>query len=390
MHRMHKVLLIDDQEIIAEAVKDMLQGESDIAFYYCQNPLKALETAQEVHPTVILQDLVMPDMDGLSLLKVLRAHRLTKDIPTIVLSSKEEPLIKAESFSLGANDYLVKIPDKIELLARIRYHSDAYHQFLERHEAFIKLQKSEGKLSEDLTSAADYVKALLPLPLKDRVKTAYCYHPSTQVGGDAFGYQWLDSEHFAFYLLDVCGHGAGTALLSISIMNVLKSANLLHADFKNPAEVLSALNASFQMDQQHQLFFSLWYGVFCLRDRNITYASAGHPPAVLFQFDRQEKQVCEPILLKTNHLAIGVQPGSEYANATIKISENNRLYLFSDGVFELTKKDGKMIGFLDFLEALKKAVAKGNGDLDDLLKFAEEIQGNKTFQDDYTIVRFEF
>ena len=65
-----------------------------------------------------------------------REHEATRETPLIVLSTKEEPKIKAEAFALGANDYLVKLPDRLELLARIRYHSKGYINLLQRNEAY--------------------------------------------------------------------------------------------------------------------------------------------------------------------------------------------------------------------------------------------------------------
>ena len=130
------VLLIDDQSIIGEAVRRMLAAENDIVFHYCNDPTQALKVAKECHPTVILQDLVMPQMYGLLLVRFLRSRDApTCQIPLIVLSSKEEPIIKAQAFELGANDYLVKLPDRVELIARIRYHSSAYTNLLKRQEA---------------------------------------------------------------------------------------------------------------------------------------------------------------------------------------------------------------------------------------------------------------
>ena len=134
------VLLIDDQKIIGEAVRRMLVDEPDINFHYLDDPTQALELAAKVEPTVILQDLVMPQIDGLSLLSEFRRQASTRDIPMIVLSSREEPKTKAEAFARGANDYLVKLPDKLELLARIRYHSHGYITQLERNEALQKLE----------------------------------------------------------------------------------------------------------------------------------------------------------------------------------------------------------------------------------------------------------
>ncbi len=102
------VLLIDDQAIAGEAVKTMLLEEQDIDFHYCQNPLQAIKIADRVSPTVILQDLLMPEIDGLTLLRYFRANDATRHVPLIVLSSKEEAHTKAEAFALGANDYMVK------------------------------------------------------------------------------------------------------------------------------------------------------------------------------------------------------------------------------------------------------------------------------------------
>lgn len=130
-----RVLLIDDQPIVAESVRRLLASEPDIKLYYCDNAQQAIPMAVKIQPTVILQDLVMPDADGLLLLKFLRANPTTSTIPVIVLSTRDESVVKAEAFATGANDYLVKIPDPIEFIARLKYHSTAYANLLKRHEA---------------------------------------------------------------------------------------------------------------------------------------------------------------------------------------------------------------------------------------------------------------
>ena len=140
------VLLVDDQAIVGHAVRQMLQPETDIQLHFCQDPTKAVAMACEIRPTVILQDLVMPEIDGLTLLKLFRANSATRETPIVVLSSKEEPTSKAQAFALGANDYLVKLPDRIELVARIRHHSRGYRARLERDEAYARL----AELNRDL------------------------------------------------------------------------------------------------------------------------------------------------------------------------------------------------------------------------------------------------
>jgi two-component system chemotaxis family response regulator WspR len=140
------VLLVDDQAMVGETVRRMLLDQADMQFHYCANPVEALKTAQRIHPTVILQDLIMPGVDGLTLVNDYRAAPTTRDIPIIVLSSKEDPSIKRDAFRGGANDYLVKLPDKIELVARIRLHSKAYLNQIQRDEAYRSLSDSQRDL----------------------------------------------------------------------------------------------------------------------------------------------------------------------------------------------------------------------------------------------------
>lgn len=142
------VLLVDDQAMIGEAVRRSLAQQSNIQFHYCADAADAVEVAETIKPMVILQDLVMPGLDGLTLVRRYRANPLTKDVPIIVLSTKEDATVKSEAFASGANDYLVKLPDAIELIARIRHHSKAYLNQLQRDAAYLALHDSQRKLME--------------------------------------------------------------------------------------------------------------------------------------------------------------------------------------------------------------------------------------------------
>lgn len=142
------VLLVDDQAMVGEAVRRALSTEPDIDFHYCANPDEAVAVAERTKPTVILQDLVMPGVDGLMLVRRYRDNPATRDIPIIVLSTKEEAAMKSAAFAAGANDYLVKLPDSIELIARIRYHSCSYLNLLQRDEAYRALRQSQQQLLE--------------------------------------------------------------------------------------------------------------------------------------------------------------------------------------------------------------------------------------------------
>jgi len=140
------VLLVDDQAIIAEVISHALSPEEDINFHYCANADEALDTVLQTRPTVILQDLVMPGIDGLTLVKAYRNNPLAREVPIIVLSSDDESVTKSAAFAAGANDYLVKLPDRIELVARIRYHSRSYVNQQQLNEAYRALRQSQQQL----------------------------------------------------------------------------------------------------------------------------------------------------------------------------------------------------------------------------------------------------
>lgn len=149
------VLLVDDQMMVAEGIRRMLADEPDVVFHYCNDPNQAVEKAIELRPTIILQDLIMPDIDGYALVDAYRKNPKIQNIPVIVLSSKEDPEDKSLAFERGANDYLVKLPNKIELVARIRAHSKSYLTQLQRDRAFkelrnlqVELEKSNAELQK--------------------------------------------------------------------------------------------------------------------------------------------------------------------------------------------------------------------------------------------------
>jgi sigma-B regulation protein RsbU (phosphoserine phosphatase) len=391
--REHKVtvLLIDDQPMIGEVVRRMLASEADVEFHACRDANTALDEAIRIKPTVILQDLVMPDIDGLTLVKNFRAHEATREVPMIVLSTKEEPAVKAEAFALGANDYVVKLPDRLELLARIRYHSKGYIAGLQRNEAYKALQESQERLAAEVKQAARYVQSLLPEKLtKGDVRTDWRFVPSAELGGDSFGYHWLDDDHFAFYLLDVSGHGVGAALLSVSAMNALRSQALPNTDFRKPSQVLFALNNAFQMDQQNGLYFTIWYGVLHKPSRRIDYSGGGHPPGLLVAGPSADRATLH--VLESQGPMIGAMTDLEYPSASCPLQEFSKLYIVSDGAYEIETADGTMWPFSDFLAFV------GRGPFDDpdhskmdaLIAHDRGLMGRDEFDDDLSLVELTF
>ncbi len=381
------VLLVDDQAIVGEAVRRMLAGDPDIQFYFCADPTRAIETANAVQPTVILQDLVMPEIDGLQLVKFFRANKATRQTPMIVLSSKEEPVIKAQAFALGANDYLVKLPDKVELIARIRYHSRGYIALLERNEAYRRLEESQRQLAEELAQAARYVESLLPGRLDGDVRIDYRFVPSMHLGGDMFGYHWLDRDHLALYLLDVSGHGVGSSLLAVSVANLLASQALPDTDSRDPGKVLTRLNDIFPMEKQHGKFFTIWYGVFDRARRTLTYSNAAHPPALLYSGPSVAGASLHQ--LQSVGLAAGMVEGIDYETREVALGPFARLLLYSDGVYEIARPGGTMWTLQEFVEFVSGLPAD-RPTADRLLDEVRRMHGSEVLVDDFSFLEIRF
>ena len=383
------VLLIDDQPLIGEAVRRMVAGAPDIDFHYLKDPLQAIQTASSIHPTVILQDLVMPDVDGLDLVTQFRAQEFTRDIPMIVLSTKEEATTKAKAFAVGANDYLVKLPDPIELLARIRYHSQGYINLLQRNEAYRKLAESQQLLANEVASAADYVQSLLPARIHvGPVKTEWKFISSTALSGDTFGYHWLDERHFCFYLIDVSGHGVSAALLSVSVLNSIRSQSLPGVDFCDPAQVITALNNRFQTLEQSDKFFTGWYGVYDVQERRITYAGGGHPAALLMT--GRTADAAELVRLESSGPIIGAFDGQDFDCESVDVGSYGTLYLYSDGVFEVSCTNGEMWKFEEFIEFMGRRRRIEESAIDALVEHTRTLSGQDHWDDDFSIIEIQF
>lgn len=261
-------------------------------------------------------------------------------------------------------------------------------------EAFLNkslLERNEvlKHLNNELSDAAGYVKTVLPKKISSgALQTDWRFIPSTSLGGDSFGYHWLNEDHFALYLIDVSGHGWAAALLSVSVINVLRSHALPNTDFHKPEQVLFALNNTFPSERHNDMFFTIWYGVYCISSRQLIYASGGHPPALLFSDVSSENAQVEK--LRTPNFIIGGDPGTLYQSKVQEVSIPARLFVFSDGVFDITRRDGSIWGFNEFLEFMVQSSKADKSILDSLLSYVQHLSQKVTFDDDFSVLKIVF
>ena len=242
------------------------------------------------------------------------------------------------------------------------------------------------ELDKDLEQAQQYVLAVLPPPLTTGpVQVDWVYVPCARLAGDAFGYQRVDARTFTGFVFDVSGHGVSAAVHAVAVANVLRQQALPGVDFRDPSQVLCSLNSMFQMDTHNELFFTVFYWVFDLETRVLTYCSAGHHPAFLMPPGGGE-----PAPLWTRNPAAGMMPDRAYSAASTTVPPGSHLYLFSDGAFEIETAEGKQWGLDDFLPLLRDSTGTAAGEPQRLYAAVRKVARPGPLDDDFSAVVIAF
>lgn len=294
------------------------------------------------------------------------------DIHAFIEESRQNPQFPKESKCTVVNSFVVvhgqetlglvllwgykKIPVRDDLFRMLNMLGQQVGQYLKRKAAEEALMLQNERLRIELQQAAKYVESLLPHPEQNlvslivgdrhqydpQIKTLF--KPSNALGGDVFDYIKLDEDNLMFYLLDVAGHGVKAALLSVSVLNIIRKQGLQTTDFYQPELVLKSLNNLFQMNDMGDDYFTIWYGVYNLSSRLLTSVSAGHPPGLLVFPEGDQYQVKR---LNVNNIAIGLLPEFPFESRTDYIPKGSSLFIYSDGAYEFYVNDRKEIFGID-------------------------------------------
>ncbi|MFP5208753.1 MAG: SpoIIE family protein phosphatase [Acidobacteriota bacterium] len=385
------VLLVDDTPANLQVLGGMLKEQGCIVRPVPSGKL-AIRFAEADPPDIILLDIMMPEMDGFEVCRRLKQIDRLKEIPIIFISALHETIDKVKAFAAGGVDYISKPFQFEEVEARVRTHlnirrlqvqlENQNHRLSQLYQA---LRESQEALDSELAYAASYVASLIPPPIRSgTLQSDWLYVPSTRLGGDSLGYHWIDDAHFAFYLLDVSGHGVGPALLSVSVLNTIRTQCLPGADFRYPDQVLARLNTRFHANEQYGLYFTLWYGVFNQYDRVLRYANGGHPPAVLMEDSGRAMD------LDAQGLPVGLFAETEYVPATVQISPASRVYVFSDGCYEIELPEGQISTREEMIKHLNEPASGPASQLRSLYEHSMSVHGGTRLDDDFSIVCVRF
>lgn len=374
-----KILVIDDDPTIRLVIEKILQKQG-YEVILANDGQQGIELANQLQPALIICDWIMPSLDGLEVCRRVRANPALATTFFILLTSRGEVSDRVTGLNTGADDFLAKPVDISELQARV-------HAGLRLHQLTQDLRRQKQLLEAELLEAADYVRSLLPPPMSGAVNIEARFIPCRQLGGDCFDYFWLDPDYLVIYLLDVSGHGLGSALPSSLVLNLLRSHSLPSVNFYQPHDVLTGLNEAFQMSHQNQKYFTIWYGVYNQVKRQLTYASAGHPPAILL--DPNPNGNVNVHRLVTPSVPIGILPEVTYSSDRLTIPANSKLYIFSDGIYEAGQMSAHSTWSLDaFVQLLIELEAQTS--LDAILNHVHHSSGIETFDDDLSLLQVAF
>lgn len=392
-----KIMIVDDIEDNIRVLGMLLQDNG----YQIEAAISsnmALDQLKVIKPDLILLDVMMPGINGYQLCNILKKDEATAEIPIIFVTARNDEEALLKSFEAGGVDFITKPFNPKELLVRVKNHLDLKlsKEIIsskveeiteinrELNESKEEIERTYRKLHNEVLSAAEYVQSMLPRKIRNNViDTDWLFAPSQSLGGDSFGYHWLDEENLAIYLLDVSGHGVASALQSVSVLNMLRFSTLPEVDFRNPAMVFAELNKAYPIQKHNYLFFTIFFAVYNKNSRILKYASAGHPPAFLFNGKISTK------LLEAQNMLIGTSDTAQFIHNEIHIEENTTLLIYSDGIidaytFDITKWNEES------LQRYMEDFLKRNEPLTNVIEYLKNISFNQILKDDVSILKITF
>ncbi len=244
----------------------------------------------------------------------------------------------------------------------------------------------EAELTAELRGAADYVRAILPDPIASGpVQTQWCFVPCSKLGGDAFGYDWLEDGSLAGFIIDVSGHGIGAAMYAATVANTLRQRAMPGVDFSDPGSVAQALNALFPMERHNYLLLTMWYFVYTPATRRLRWCSAGHHEALLLIAPG-----LEPVTLPARGPSIGMMPSGTWMPGEAEIAPGSRLFVFSDGAFEIVTESGEAWSIAHLRRLIAGHGAGGTEAAQRLYQAVRAAARGGRLEDDFSVMVLSF
>jgi phosphoserine phosphatase RsbU/P len=333
-----RVLIVDDVKANVDILVQALSGEYKLSV--ALGGQQALDAVRRSPPDLILLDIVMPDIDGYEICGRLRAAAATRELPIMFLSSLEDVNDKTRGFEVGANDYLTKPFEILEVKARVRS--------LLKAKSYAEAVKEAAE--RDLRIAREIQMGLLPANIPAQVQgTGLDVHgmiePARQVGGDLFEVLRLGADRVLVAVGDVSGKGIPAALFMAVAMTLLRSLARQGIALE---EVLRRLNDELLEQNPRGMFVTLQCLVFDLAKGCVTCASAGHHAAVRIT----PGHAPQPAFTSSGRV-LGLLPAADFCSETLELRTGETFVLYTDGVSEAFDPNDELFGEERLLAHLK-------------------------------------
>ena len=324
-----RILVVDDNEMNRDLLARRLE-RLGYSVDTADGGHSGLEKILSGDYQLVMLDIMMPDIDGLTVLKRTRETWSKTELPVIMATAKDEGSDVAEALSLGANDYVTKPLDFKVVRARVE-------SVLGYAQAVSELRQTNERMNRDLEAAARVQASLLPSEPIDieGAEFLWQYRPCDELAGDGLNLFKRDNEHVAMYVMDVSGHGVASALLSVSVTHhlsqMIRQKEATEHDGVNitsPAWLARNLNTLFPMESVGRHYFTFLYGVLNVKTRTFRFVSAGSPGPLVIHADGSSDVHDVPAI------PIGMFPDSEYEDTLIELQTGDRMYLHTDGLYE--------------------------------------------------------
>jgi sigma-B regulation protein RsbU (phosphoserine phosphatase) len=390
-----KILVVEDLKLDRKLLVGMLQREGYEIVEVADGD-EAANTAVREQPDLIILDIMMPNTDGYEVCEELKKDRRCANIPIIFCSAKADREDKIKGLELGAGDYVTKPFDKGEVLARVRAHLKIHKLTKELIQANEELLKRQDRLNEDLKAAAGIQRCLLPPgpPDVEFLDVAWRFMPCRSIGGDIFNILRLDENSWAIYMLDVSGHGVPSAMVAVSVSQMLqpqpgfvlkKSINQPpYYEIVKPSEVLGILNQNFPFERFDK-FFTISYLLLNTRERTLTYSNAAHPPPVLVRRDNTME------LLQEGGTIIGMGGKHRFKEGRRAFFPGDKFYVYTDGILEYQNRKKEFYGRDRLLKELKALNGRTVSQIiDGVIRSMTDFGGGAEPRDDVSLLGVEF
>jgi sigma-B regulation protein RsbU (phosphoserine phosphatase) len=392
-----RILIAEDEPISCTILRQTLEnwGYDVVA---AANGIEALEAFQRIHFSFVITDWMMPEMDGLELVRRIRDQQPYDYVYIIMLTARSEKQDLVVGMDAGADDFVAKPFDQEELRVRLR----AGERVIQLEEKLAlrnaELETMNERLKLDLKTAAEIQRSLLPINMSrlEGINVAWRLRPCEELAGDFLNVFNLDEEEIGLYVLDVSGHGVPAALLAVTLSRLLSpvmdQSSLVKShsytpegyNITSPAGVANQLNKRFQVDTTNGQYFTLQYGLLNKHTRRLRYVSSGHPGMIYMPGDKKAQ------ILNSPSLPIGFMENNEYHENSIQLHPGDRLYLYSDGITEAENSNRVFFGTERMLQTLQKyAYLSLEESLDALMKEVESWTGSLKLKDDATLLAIE-